>query len=53
MPGPYLIFTMAISLGKNPARTYGAYDSPRGLGEDGELTRVGRGPPAGELMRRY
>lgn len=31
----------------------GAYYSKRGLTEDAELTHVGRGTPAGELLRRY
>jgi nitrite reductase/ring-hydroxylating ferredoxin subunit len=33
--------------------TYNAYRSPRGLVEDAEITRVGRGTPCGELLRRY
>jgi phenylpropionate dioxygenase-like ring-hydroxylating dioxygenase large terminal subunit len=34
-------------------RAYDAYHSARGLSEDAALTRVGRGTPTGELMRRY
>jgi phenylpropionate dioxygenase-like ring-hydroxylating dioxygenase large terminal subunit len=35
------------------ARTFNAYHSRRDLVEDAELTRVGRGTPCGELLRRY
>jgi phenylpropionate dioxygenase-like ring-hydroxylating dioxygenase large terminal subunit len=35
------------------ARTYDAYHSVRGLAEDADLTRVGRGTLMGELFRRY
>ncbi len=38
---------------KNPVHTYGAYNSPRNLTEDADLTHVGRGTPGGELLRRY
>jgi nitrite reductase/ring-hydroxylating ferredoxin subunit len=34
-------------------RTYDAYNSPRGLTEDADLTRVGRGTPGGEYLRRF
>jgi phenylpropionate dioxygenase-like ring-hydroxylating dioxygenase large terminal subunit len=34
-------------------RTYNAYGSPRDLKEDAELTRVGRGTPGGEYLRRF
>jgi phenylpropionate dioxygenase-like ring-hydroxylating dioxygenase large terminal subunit len=34
-------------------QTYNAYNSPRGLEEDVELTHVGRGTPGGEFLRRY
>jgi nitrite reductase/ring-hydroxylating ferredoxin subunit len=34
-------------------RTYDAYDSARGQTEDAELTRVGRGTPGGEYLRRF
>ena len=33
--------------------TYNAYYSRRNLAEDAELTRVGRGTPCGEYMRRF
>jgi len=32
---------------------YDAYHSPRDLSDDGLLTRVGRGTPCGEFLRRY
>jgi nitrite reductase/ring-hydroxylating ferredoxin subunit len=35
------------------SRTYDAYHSPRDLKEDGEITRVGRGTPCGEYLRRF
>jgi hypothetical protein len=37
----------------NVINTYDAYHSPRGLKEDAELTRVGRGTPCGEYLRRF
>ncbi len=37
----------------NLGQTYDAYHSRRDLVEDAELTRVGRGTPCGELLRRY
>jgi nitrite reductase/ring-hydroxylating ferredoxin subunit len=43
---------MTASLG-NPVRRYDAYHSPRDLEEDAELTRVGRGTPGGEYLRRF
>jgi phenylpropionate dioxygenase-like ring-hydroxylating dioxygenase large terminal subunit len=44
---------MTSVLSPNSAQRYNAYNSPRGLKEDAELTRVGRGTPMGELLRRY
>jgi phenylpropionate dioxygenase-like ring-hydroxylating dioxygenase large terminal subunit len=44
---------MTTSTGADLAQRYNAYNSPRDLKEDAELTRVGRGTPMGELMRRY
>jgi phenylpropionate dioxygenase-like ring-hydroxylating dioxygenase large terminal subunit len=34
-------------------RTYNAYNSPRGLHEDADLTHVDRGTPMGEYLRRF
>jgi phenylpropionate dioxygenase-like ring-hydroxylating dioxygenase large terminal subunit len=34
-------------------KTYGAYHSPRHYKEDDYLTRVGRGTPGGEYLRRF
>jgi len=39
--------------GLDRAGTYGGYASRRDLREDAELTRVGRGTPCGEYLRRY
>jgi phenylpropionate dioxygenase-like ring-hydroxylating dioxygenase large terminal subunit len=44
---------MTSTAGTQLVRAFDAYDSPRGLTEDADLTRVGRGTPMGELMRRY
>jgi nitrite reductase/ring-hydroxylating ferredoxin subunit len=44
---------MTIASGDILTRTYNAYYSRRDLAEDAELTRVGRGTPMGEYMRRF
>ena len=44
---------MASVLSDVLTTTYNAYNSRRGLVPDSEITRVGRGTPGGELLRRY
>jgi phenylpropionate dioxygenase-like ring-hydroxylating dioxygenase large terminal subunit len=41
------------SLVSSEARRFNAYNTPRDLSEDAELTHVERGTPMGELFRRY
>jgi nitrite reductase/ring-hydroxylating ferredoxin subunit len=44
---------MTSLTGNDLTRPYDAYNSPRDLKEDAEITRVGRGTPCGEYLRRY
>jgi hypothetical protein len=44
---------MTTALNEILTTTYSAYHSRRDLPEDAELTRVGRGTPMGEYMRRF
>ena len=44
---------MSTTVNETLTQTYNAYNSPRGLKEDAELTHVGRGTPAGEYHRRF
>ena len=44
---------MTSVLNVHGAGPYNGYKSSRGLREDSELTRVGRGTPMGEVFRRY
>ena len=44
---------MTSTVGTPLLTTYGAYNSARGLAPDEDLTRVGRGTPGGEYLRRF
>jgi phenylpropionate dioxygenase-like ring-hydroxylating dioxygenase large terminal subunit len=44
---------VSTAVGPASSQTYNAYNTPRDLKEDADLTRVGRGTPGGELIRRY
>ena len=44
---------MTSTVNGSVTRTFDAYNSPRDLKEDGDLTRVGRGTPCGEYLRRF
>jgi len=44
---------MTSTVGTPLLTAYGAYNSARGLQPDDELTRVGRGTPGGEYLRRF
>ena len=41
---------MSTTVNETLTQTYNAYNSPRGLKEDAELTHVGRGTPGGEYI---